>query len=341
MLLETRDAIHTRLRRIVGRNMQENLSNWQYPFYNLGGAGTHFDSNGMSSQPIGNQGSMDVLKPLSTNGFAAGPFTSDIAEVQDNALDKNMRIMDVMGFRGDFYDADEAEIYLQQRGVVIPPGANHVTVEVDPAGLGVNSITDTTLYDSKPASTDFGHSHPININNYNHNANAFFTPSTTSTSSAPSLSASPGTDSNMSTAPSQSPSAPSTASWASNLVDPLLSSVFTTAPNTDSYLATTTTAGSDFGVSSDGGNSNSLLAFAGIAVGDSGGGNNGFLPPGQQQHQHSLSTTESPRRELVTVDVNKLIQKMTENATCLGRTPGFRQENINAAFWMAARVIHS
>lgn len=28
---------------------------------------------------------------------------------------------------------------------------------------------------------------------------------------------------------------------------------------------------------------------------------------------------------------------MVSNATCLGRTPGFRQEHINAAFWLAVQ----
>ncbi|KAK0742992.1 hypothetical protein B0T18DRAFT_414200 [Schizothecium vesticola] len=54
-----------------------------------------------------------------------------------------------------------------------------------------------------------------------------------------------------------------------------------------------------------------------------------------------FSTAAPAKRVTVVVDVNMLITKMTERATCLGRTPGFRREGINAAFWEATRVISS
>lgn len=41
---------------------------------------------------------------------------------------------------------------------------------------------------------------------------------------------------------------------------------------------------------------------------------------------------------LVTIDVNKLVQELVEGAICLGRTPGIRVEDINAAFWKSVEM---
>ncbi|KAK1836792.1 hypothetical protein QBC39DRAFT_247386 [Podospora conica] len=57
----------------------------------------------------------------------------------------------------------------------------------------------------------------------------------------------------------------------------------------------------------------------------------------------TTTTTTAPpvKRATVVVDVNLLIDRMIERGTCLGRTPGFKREDIKAAFWEASRVISS
>jgi hypothetical protein len=79
---------------------------------------------------MGNQGTRDVLKPAQTSGFGAGPFTENVSAVRDGRLDRDMR-MELEGFGGEYFDCDEAEMYLYQRGVVIPPGEDVITVDVD------------------------------------------------------------------------------------------------------------------------------------------------------------------------------------------------------------------
>lgn len=205
LLMESREQIHTRLRRAVGRNIEEGLSNWQYPFYNLGGAGTHYNGDNTGR-------GIDILKPQNTAGFATGPFTPDITDVQDNALGKDMRIT-LPGFKGDFFDCDEVELYLRHRGVTIPPGADHVTVEIDPTGFSENN------------------------NNNNTNRGNSHSPASSADSGAPTTTSQPPLQ-------PQQPQ-PNSASWAlaqsSSLVDPLLSGVFSGASST-SYMATTATA---------------------------------------------------------------------------------------------------
>lgn len=136
LLIETVDAIKRRLRRQLGHSAQENLSNWQFPFFHLGGAGTHIDTPSAATaegQRFGNQGTLDILKPRETTGFSTGPFSADITGVRDQGLDKDMRISAVPGFEGEYFDCDETEMYLYQRGVIIPPGADVITADIDPS----------------------------------------------------------------------------------------------------------------------------------------------------------------------------------------------------------------
>ncbi|KAL2150627.1 hypothetical protein VTH82DRAFT_7190 [Thermothelomyces myriococcoides] len=149
LTLESIEAIRRRLRRMLDRDHKQSLYNWQYPFYHLGGAGTHFDTSSSSfSAPtffsssfptttasgkpyrIGNQGTVDVLKPQVTAGFAMGPFSREVHSAQDQGLDENMHIT-LEGFDGEYFDCDETELYLLQHGVVIPPGADIITIDVD------------------------------------------------------------------------------------------------------------------------------------------------------------------------------------------------------------------
>ena len=139
LLFESHDSIKKRLSAVVERNRQESLSNWEYPFLQLGGAGTHYDLTSYSGSPIGNQGTVNVRKPKSNTGFGTGPFNEKIIEA-GALLDKNMRI-NLPGFSAEFFDCDEVEGYLRERGITIPGGADYVTAEVDMSEFEVSDDT--------------------------------------------------------------------------------------------------------------------------------------------------------------------------------------------------------
>ncbi|KAK0616654.1 hypothetical protein B0T14DRAFT_538487 [Immersiella caudata] len=305
LLMETKEDIHKRLRKVVGRSIQENLFNWQYPFHSLGGAGTHFGSGGVETERAGNQGTIDVLKPHNTSGYGAGPFGSGVSDVRDSMLGKDMR-MELPGFGGDFYDCDEAELYLRQRGVTIPPGADHITVEIDPAGFGTNSITANTVYPSPPTQHNFS-----SDNHRNNNVLGLLSPPTSGPGST-SLSRAPSAEGVAPSMTTTSTQPPSDTLWSlgstNSLVDPLLNGIFSQSTGS-SYMGMTSISAPDYSNL----NNNSVFGFG----------------PGPTP----------ARRERVMVDVNLLITKMTEFATCLGRSPGFRPGDINTAFWKATKVV--
>lgn len=129
LLFETVDKIRQRLRRGLDRTKAETLNNWQAPFWALGGAGQHLPPSEDGASPVGNQGTADVLKHNFNSNFGLGPFDAKTTEA-GRRVDPRMRIM-LPGFHGDFYDPQEVEQYLRYRGVVIQPGQDFVTAEID------------------------------------------------------------------------------------------------------------------------------------------------------------------------------------------------------------------
>ncbi|KAF4450690.1 hypothetical protein F53441_6231 [Fusarium austroafricanum] len=149
LLFEPRESIIRRISSTLTKVSQESMFVWRYPFTNLGGTGTFFPSNGEAGEytatnfngnamPIGNQGLAQPMKPQEMTGFAMGPFDPNVESTKRDRIDARMRMM-YKGFEGDFFDADEVETYLRQRGIVIPANVDFVDVEID-----IGSFDETT-----------------------------------------------------------------------------------------------------------------------------------------------------------------------------------------------------
>ncbi|KAM0498388.1 hypothetical protein D7B24_008210 [Verticillium nonalfalfae] len=163
LLFESRERIIERLANCLSVNQRETLSNWRHPFLHLGGAGTFFqDLNELDSvsletdmkekgaglehgrpgptrpRPlVGNEGTEEPnrSKIARDSNFGPGPWSPAVEETRDLRVDHRLRISSP-GFEGDFFDCDEVEWYLQQRGIVIPPAADFVSADIDDSTLG-------------------------------------------------------------------------------------------------------------------------------------------------------------------------------------------------------------
>ncbi|KAF3343090.1 hypothetical protein VD0002_g8034 [Verticillium dahliae] len=163
LLFESRERIVERLANCLSVNRRETLSNWRHPFLHLGGAGTFFqDLNELDSvsletdmkekganlehgrpgptrprPPVGNEGTDEPnrSKIARDSNFGPGPWSPAVEETKDLRVDHRLRISS-SGFEGDFFDCDEVEWYLQQRGIVIPPAADFVSADIDDSTLG-------------------------------------------------------------------------------------------------------------------------------------------------------------------------------------------------------------
>ncbi|KAH6843216.1 hypothetical protein B0I37DRAFT_214716 [Chaetomium sp. MPI-CAGE-AT-0009] len=297
--LESQEAILRRVRRMLARDAQQSLFNWEFPFFHLGGAGTQFNnpsavaSAGGSPQDqpqqqppprMGNQGTEDVLKPSETAGFGVGPFSAEVNAARDHHLRADMR-MALPGYAGEYFDCDEAEMYLYQHGVVIPPGSDVVTVDVDVEQMATYRETGW-----RAETVDLLGGSP----------------------SSPGSGSSLGSGVSLGEAGVQQDAG--VGSWGmvdgAGMVDPALADVFSSQGNP--FMPAATVAGSSMGGGGD------MLPFGVLKT-------------------HMMGTAgygvQDPNRRRVVIDVMRLVKELTNRGICLGRTPGFKQVDIDDAFW--------
>lgn len=153
LLFETMTQIRERLAIALEKTAQENLNYWGAPFWALGGAGDHqFTSDGSNvverDRRVGNQGTEDVGKHNFDTYFNIGPFNTKVMDARDKVIDPRMRIK-LPGWEDEFFDPEDVEVYLQSKGVVIAPGQDYVTAEVDVSWF------ETAQQEGKP-SADWG-----------------------------------------------------------------------------------------------------------------------------------------------------------------------------------------
>lgn len=150
LLFEPADKIRDRLRRGLDRTRNENLNYWGAPFWALGGSG-QYDFERSTDSVVGNQGTSDIAKHGFDSDFNVGPFDAKTTDARDRRLGPHMRIT-LPGFQGEFYDPEDVELYLQDKGVVIRPGQDYVTAEVDVAWFeedaGASESTSATMRDA-------------------------------------------------------------------------------------------------------------------------------------------------------------------------------------------------
>ncbi|PHH75167.1 hypothetical protein CDD82_4556 [Ophiocordyceps australis] len=146
LFFESREAVIERLRLTLSRSQLESLSYWRAPFTSLGGAGTFFTSEKteLASQadgmnlPVGNIGTREFDKQPDSTGFSMGPFGPQVEETRKDRLDPRLRML-LPGFEGDFFDADEVEVYLRKLGITIPRSADYVEVDINLGDLEEDS----------------------------------------------------------------------------------------------------------------------------------------------------------------------------------------------------------
>ncbi|KAJ0158378.1 hypothetical protein CTA2_11706, partial [Colletotrichum tanaceti] len=100
-------------------------------------------SNSPRGHMIGNQGTAEPRRQKVDSPFGLGPWNTETEETRDRRIDQEHARLrtTVPGFEGDFYDSDEVEWVLQQRGVVIPPASDFVTADINPADFSTDTAS--------------------------------------------------------------------------------------------------------------------------------------------------------------------------------------------------------
>ncbi|CAK7263241.1 hypothetical protein SEPCBS57363_000452 [Sporothrix epigloea] len=228
------------------------------------------------------------------------------------------------GFEGAFYDCEETDMYLQQRGVHIPPNSESIIVEVDDADFALDDVT-AQLHGTSgnvPTATT------VSISRMNQRADGSINGSGISSGQI---------------------------SHPDNRVG-LVNHLSSNLANPESSASRHTTVGDEMdwnATSTGGGNVTKSTLIAAAASGsprERSSRGTSFAAEAQDDLlasflSNSMFSFEAqlqpgpvlPQRRLLMLDVRKLLRELVRRGTCLGQTPGFRASDVNAAFHIATR----
>ncbi|KAF2735782.1 hypothetical protein EJ04DRAFT_511563 [Polyplosphaeria fusca] len=330
----TLDQLRDKFKLLLSRGTDEELDCWDTPFIHLGGAGTWYPAKDEYGNVKQRQNSWTVR--------SIGPPTAKLARVE-NAQDPSRNYdlaIDLTGFEGEWFDSDDVQGYLEQeKGCYINPRESfaEVMVEVDnDANAGLSNMVHSKTLD-------------INLDFPTHRrSHSSVSPGLTHTSSS--------TDSLL----TQSHSA------ASNSTDSLSTQSLTTASSRSESLSTQaptppTTAEKAFASEADMpfGLDMSTIPIPDFSKLTSEGDffeqplgldlAPGFDTSFQPTDYNSMAmdmmgvdadipVVKQKRRRAALVDVSKLIEEIIRHGVCLGRSPGFRRNDVDKAF--EAAIIH-
>ncbi|RYP12304.1 hypothetical protein DL765_007415 [Monosporascus sp. GIB2] len=260
-LFETTDQIRERTLATLAKARDQSLYNWNYPFHNLGGAGTHFpDRSGGAPW---------------TGGFRLGPMDEAESHVRDSLLTISQNIC-MPGLQGLFWDCDEVEWYMRLNGVLVPDvAADFCSVHLRPGTFRYQEVRHRGTDDDAP-----------------HGAG------------------------------------------------PASASVFAPEHSHDGTSMATSSAMGDAWRQADASGEFMGAAAAQTAIH---GMTQGFAGSTLQTYDSSNVAdplSGSTDGKLVQLDIAKFLNGLVSRGACLGRTPGFRPEDVDAAFWESVTMEH-
>ncbi|RYP86388.1 hypothetical protein DL769_000772 [Monosporascus sp. CRB-8-3] len=265
-LFETTDQIRERTLATLAKTRAQSLHNWNYPFYNLGGAGTHFPDSGRGSRDDGEGAPR-------TSGFRFGPMDEATSHIRDSLLTISQNIR-MPGLQGPFWDCDEVEWYMWLNGVLVPDVAtDFCSARIQPGSFHYQEVH------HQEADADAPHS------------------------------AAPGSASLF--APAHSYDGTSMAT------SPAMGDAWQHANANGEFM----------------GAAAAQTAIHGMTQGFAGSSLQNYGPPSVAD-----PLSGSAGGKLVQLDITKFLDGLTSRGACLGRTPGFRPKDVDAAFWESVIV---
>ncbi|KAI1307193.1 hypothetical protein F5Y03DRAFT_383937 [Xylaria venustula] len=125
------ENIRQRIKTTLSRGADEDMNAYAQPFHHIGGSGTHFAGDAKTIAFPGGA-------PFPSSGFGMGPFNEKTTSVRDEMLDALQRTK-FPGWQGEWFDSYEVEQYLAQKSITLPQGGDGY-VEIPPGEFYDNPL---------------------------------------------------------------------------------------------------------------------------------------------------------------------------------------------------------
>ena len=122
-----RKRVVQRFKALLQRKAGESLENWNIPFFNIGGAGTHFPNTDDDGMPIFPPNMLPPDQAFCQEDIRPMPFYNPETPRDEKQVQE---LLESIGFGGVWLDSHDVEEYLKTKGIYLDGSSTFV--EVDP-----------------------------------------------------------------------------------------------------------------------------------------------------------------------------------------------------------------
>ena len=118
-----------RFKDILQRKAGEALENWNVPFFNIGGAGTHFPRRDAEGKPIYPPNMLSAEKALVSQDMGPHRWVGIAPETPRSDLTNTQAMLEAIGFGGEWFDSRDVEEYLKTKGIYLDGHSSFVEID--------------------------------------------------------------------------------------------------------------------------------------------------------------------------------------------------------------------
>jgi hypothetical protein len=122
LLSSTRDQLIARFQSLLSKQNLDSFEYWQSPYIHLGGAGTHYPKRDANGNVI------RIPNSWSIRGY--GPFNKRVQLLSEKGILRELEI-DLRGYEGEWFDPNDVQGYLEEKGLVSNPNSSFAEAWVD------------------------------------------------------------------------------------------------------------------------------------------------------------------------------------------------------------------
>jgi hypothetical protein len=118
-----------RFKELLQRKAGESLENWNVPYFQIGGAGTHFPRRDKDGSPIYPPNMLSAERALVCEDMGPHQWVGRGAETPRRDAVDTQAMLENIGYGGEWFDSHDVEQYLKMKGIYLDGHSNLIEID--------------------------------------------------------------------------------------------------------------------------------------------------------------------------------------------------------------------
>jgi hypothetical protein len=140
-----------RFKELLQRKAGESLENWNVPYFQIGGAGTHFPRRDKDGSPIYPPNMLSAEKALVCEEMGPHQWVGRGAETPRRDVGDTQAMLENIGYGGEWFDSHDVEQYLKMKGIYLDGQSNLVEIDARLVVPQIQKIQSTRSNSTSPS----------------------------------------------------------------------------------------------------------------------------------------------------------------------------------------------